>query len=71
MHGYSVVEVSTSRSQMVDITDEVRRIVRESGVDEGVCVVFSTHTTAGITINENADPDVRTDMLAGLDRAFP
>ena len=56
---------------MTDITSEVRRIVCESGVDEGICVVFSMHTTAGITINENADPDVQTDMIFGLDKAFP
>lgn len=56
---------------MIDITSEVRRIVKNSGIEEGLCVVFSKHTTAGITINENADPDVQTDMLYGLDHAFP
>ena len=72
MSGYSTVEVRTGGSQdIVDITSQVRRIVRESGVRDGICVVFSMHTTAGITINENADPDVKTDMIAGLSRAFP
>ncbi len=56
---------------MVDITSRIRDIVRTSGVTEGVCIVFSKHTTAGITINENADPDVQRDMLYGLDMAFP
>ena len=66
------MEVRTRDSQdIVDITSDVRRIVRESGVMDGICVVFSMHTTAGITINENADPDVKTDMIAGLSRAFP
>ena len=72
MGGFSTLEVRTRDSQdIVDITSDVRRIVRESGVMDGICVVFSMHTTAGITINENADPDVKTDMIAGLTRAFP
>lgn len=72
MGGFSTLEVRTRDSQdIVDITSDVRRIVRESGVRDGICVVFSMHTTAGITINENADPDVKTDMIAGLSRAFP
>ena len=72
MSGYSTIEVRTGGSQdIVDITSQVRRIVKESGVRDGLCVVFSMHTTAGITINENADPDVKTDMIAGLSRAFP
>lgn len=72
MGGFSTLEVRTRDSQdIVDITSDVRRIVRESGVMDGICVVFSMHTTAGITINENADPDVKTDMIAGLSRAFP
>ncbi len=72
MSGYRTIEVRTGGSQdIVDITSQVRGIVRESGVRDGICVVFSMHTTAGITINENADPDVKTDMIAGLSRAFP
>lgn len=72
MAGYRTVEVRTaSNQQMVDITDRIREIIRESGIVDGVCVVFSMHTTAGITINENADPDVQRDMLHGLARAFP
>lgn len=72
MSGYSTIEVRTGGSQdIVDITSQVREIVKNSGVRDGICVVFSMHTTAGITINENADPDVKTDMIAGLSRAFP
>ena len=71
MSGYSVIQVETGKTSMHDITSKVRDIVHESGVKDGICVVFSTHTTAGITINENADPDVKTDMLYGLDKAFP
>ena len=72
MSRYCIIEIRTNKIQdIVDITSQVRRIVRESGVRDGMCVVFSMHTTAGITINENADPDVKTDMIAGLSRAFP
>ena len=71
MADIQTIRVRTSRTDMTDITSEVRRIVRGSNVKEGICVVFSMHTTAGITINENADPDVQTDMILGLDRAFP
>lgn len=52
------------RYEFVPITDEVKRVVEESGVSEGLCVVASTHTTAGITINEDYDPDVRRDLRA-------
>lgn len=72
MGGFSTIEVRTRGSQdILDITSAVREVVRGSGVRDGLCVVFSLHTTAGITINENADPDVKTDMIAGLSRAFP
>ena len=63
--------LNTGREGFTDITREVALALRESGVIEGICVAFCPHTTAGITINENADPDVTHDMLIGLDRAFP
>ena len=62
---------TSAHSQMKDITENVKRIIAESGVESGICVVFSAHTTGGITINENADPDVKSDMLFGLYRAVP
>ena len=71
MSGYSEITVETGRTSMHDITSKVREAIRGSGVRNGICVVFSMHTTAGVTINENADPDVKTDMLYGLDKAFP
>jgi secondary thiamine-phosphate synthase enzyme len=52
------------RYELVSITDEVRKAVRESGVDDGFCEVFSTHTTAGITVNEDYDRDVARDLAA-------
>jgi secondary thiamine-phosphate synthase enzyme len=59
------------RSQMVEITAQVRQIVRDAKLDRGIVTAFVPHTTAGITINENADPDVVHDMLAQLDRMVP
>jgi len=60
-----------SREEIIDLTSEVQDVVRSSGVKDGLCIVFVPHTTAGVTINENADPDVRTDILAALRRAVP
>ncbi len=60
-----------AREQLVDITDQVLGAVRRSGTRDGIAVVFSTHTTAGITINENADPDVPRDMLHWLKTRIP
>lgn len=60
-----------SRTDFVNIDRQVAEIVRESITEEGVITVFIPHTTAGITINENADPDVMTDMEQVLDRVVP
>ena len=60
-----------SRQCLVDITNEVTRAVASSGVSDGVCVVFVPHTTAGVTINENADPSVRDDLDAIFTRLVP
>ena len=65
-------QVSTSRrEEFVDITKEVGRLVAENGLGEGAVLVYSPHTTAGITINEGADPDVMRDMAAHLARLVP
>lgn len=58
-------------SQLVDVTPTVRHIVRESGVVRGSCVVYVPHTTAGVTINENTDPNVKQDILDALERIVP
>lgn len=60
-----------NRQQFYEITDEVRKAAEESGIKEGILTVFSPHTTAGLCINENADKDVLTDLIYGLDKAFP
>ncbi len=66
------VQVRTGeREEIVNITSQVEAVVQKSGIVSGTCVVFSTHTTCGVTINENADPDVKDDLLHGLARAFP
>jgi secondary thiamine-phosphate synthase enzyme len=54
---------SKQREEMIEITGEVQGRLKESGLDEGICVLFSQHTTAALTVNENADPDVQRDML--------
>ena len=65
-------QVRTSRrEELVEITGEVARFVSQSGVTEGAVLVFCPHTTAAITINENADPDVRHDLVDGLARIAP
>lgn len=60
-----------TRSELVDITAMVETAVKESAVRSGVCQVFVPHTTAGVTINENADPSVREDILNGLEKLAP
>ena len=62
---------TNSRFEMIDITNRVSAIVRDSKVRNGICYVFVPHTTAAVTINENADPDVPRDILAELDKVIP
>jgi secondary thiamine-phosphate synthase enzyme len=68
----NIIAVKTrTREEFIDITHEVRSAVRNSGIINGMCIVFVPHTTAGITINENADPDVKEDMLMALKKMVP
>jgi len=62
---------TSSRVEMVDITAQVAEAVRDEGIDDGLAVVFVPHTTAGVTINENADPDVARDIRRHLDKLVP
>lgn len=64
-------ELSTAARQMVPVTSQAQQAVEEAGLLRGLCVVYCPHTTAGITINENADPDVAEDLLLALEKAFP
>lgn len=62
---------SSGRNDMIEITDQIADIVRQGEIESGSLTIFTPHTTAAITINENADPDVITDFLAGLDEIVP
>jgi secondary thiamine-phosphate synthase enzyme len=66
------IEVSSrQRVELIDVTAEVRRAIRASGVASGLALVFTPHTTAAVTINENADPDVVRDLVAELNQLVP
>ncbi|MDD5067298.1 MAG: secondary thiamine-phosphate synthase enzyme YjbQ [bacterium] len=62
---------SAKRVEIMDITPEVQNIVKRSKVREGICLVYSPHTTTAVTINESADPSVKKDILNSLDRIIP
>ena len=69
VEGFSVR--TDKHTQMIDITSRIEGIVRESGVDSGLCTVFVPHTTAAVTINENADPDVVRDFTMEINKIVP
>ncbi len=60
-----------TQTQILDVTTQVQKVVGESGIAEGLCCVFVPHTTAGITINENADPSVKQDIVMELNKVIP
>jgi secondary thiamine-phosphate synthase enzyme len=60
-----------SRFEMIDITAAVQKAIGEEKIESGICLIYTPHTTAAVTINENADPDVSRDILAALDEAVP
>ena len=62
---------SKSRTQLIDITSEIQKAVRPSGISEGLCMLYVPHTTAAITINESADPSVASDIMMVLDEVIP
>lgn len=63
--------LTTGQNNWTDITKRVKDALRESGITSGLCVVYCPHTTAGITINENADPDVVRDLIFALEKTYP
>lgn len=68
----TTLQVSTRRpAELVEITDRVQQAVRASNISEGTCIVYVPHTTAGLLVNENADPTVAADILSALDQAIP
>jgi secondary thiamine-phosphate synthase enzyme len=62
---------TNARSEMIDITDRIRLLLKDSKIRSGICHVFVPHTTAAVTINENADPDVPRDIMMELDKIVP
>ncbi len=62
---------TNTQTQFLDITAQVQKVVGESGIAEGLCCVFVPHTTAGVTINENADPSVKQDIVTELNKVIP
>jgi len=68
---YTLEVLTRERTQLLDITAEVERIVSQSGIEEGTAKIFVPHTTAGLTINENADPTVIEDILMELKKFIP
>ncbi|MDK2902278.1 MAG: hypothetical protein PWQ93_197 [Clostridiales bacterium] len=63
--------VTTQRQQFIDITREIQTLVDRSDISDGICMIYVPHTTAGVTINENADPDVMADVAEYLNKAVP
>lgn len=63
--------IRTEACMLHDITQQVNASLKQSGVRDGLCHIYCPHTTAAVTINENSDPDVVTDLLLALDKAFP
>lgn len=67
-----MININTSqREEMVDVTPQVEKVINESGISNGIIILFVPHTTAAVTINENADPTVPVDMLFSLNKISP
>jgi secondary thiamine-phosphate synthase enzyme len=68
---YTIKVRSSEREELVEFTAQVRKQLQESGMHEGICILYVQHTTAGLTVNENADPDVPRDLLHALRTLIP
>ena len=67
-----ILEINTTNhAEMIDITSEIESITSKSNIKSGICTIFVPHTTAGITINENADPSVKKDILTTIEKLIP
>ena len=62
---------TSSHTQFIDITSKVSEVLQKTGIKDGICTVFTPHTTAGITVNENADPDVPRDIIKEMEKVVP
>ena len=66
-----VILKTSSQNEFIDITHDVKSYCAKTGIDEGICTVYIPHTTAGVTVNENADPNVKRDILNYLNEIVP
>ncbi len=67
-----ILSVKTrERTELIDITSDINKLIQKSGVDQGFCMIFVPHTTAAVTINESADPSVKSDILKVLNQIIP
>lgn len=67
-----ILSVKTrKRTEFVDITSDINQLIQKSGTDEGLCMIYVPHTTAAVTINESADPSVKSDILMVLNQIIP
>ena len=62
---------SSERQEMINITDDIKKIVEESKITEGICVLYNPHTTSGLTLNSRMDPRTATDLVEEIDRVIP
>ncbi len=60
-----------AKTELIDVTSEIEALVRSSGINEGLCMLYVPHTTAAVTINESADPSVKSDILMILNKVIP
>lgn len=66
-----IIVHSSEKTQLIDITSELRKQIKSAGIKDGICMIYVPHTTAAVTINESADPDVRVDIEAVMDKLVP
>jgi secondary thiamine-phosphate synthase enzyme len=67
-----ILSVKTrEKTELIDVTSDINRLIQESGIEQGLCMVYVPHTTAAVTINESADPSVKADMLMVLNKIIP
>jgi len=67
-----ILSVKTrERTELVDVTSDINQLIQKSGIDQGLCMIYVPHTTAAVTINESADPSVKSDVLMVLNQVIP
>ncbi len=71
MKSGTITVKTSSRMELVDITHPLSAELKKTGLNQGICILFNPHTTAGLTINEGADPDVRSDIIDGFKKIVP